>query len=381
MNAVAEGLLAAGHTVKILAINSYKYNIELDSIPSDYKRKTAIELVFLDLKVKPLPALLNLFTSKSLHVERFISEEFANTLTEILKGQTFDIIQLETLYVTPYIGLIRKYSKAPVILRAHNIEHLIWHRLHDGEKNIFKKWYLGHLASTLKNYELGILNELDGIVTITPNDAEFFAKYFPEEKIISIPFGVQPEKIEKYRLSPDNHRESAIFHLGSMNWMPNQEGIKWFLKEVWPLLAIKHKNLSFRLAGRDMPEWLVNYNLEGVIIDGDVPDAIEYMHKYNIMVVPLFSGSGIRIKIIEGMLAECAIVTTRIGAEGIQCQDGVHLMLAETAEEFIKVIEKLLIGEVDPVQIGKNANEFVRKHHNNKKLISDLESFYYSRLN
>jgi polysaccharide biosynthesis protein PslH len=380
MNAIAEGLLAAGHKVKILAINSFKYNIDPDTIPSDFRDKTGIELVFIDLKVKPWLAFINLFTRKSFHVERFISSEFAKALSNILIKEHFDIIQLETLFVTPYIDLIKKYSQAPVILRAHNIEHLIWQRLYKGEKNPVKKWYLGHLAKTLRNYELGILKQLDGIVTITANDSEYFGKYFPKEKICPIPFGIQPELIEKYTKGSGITREMALFHLGSMNWLPNQEGIKWFIKKVWPILASRHKELVFRLAGREMPDWLLNMNAERIIIDGDVDDAIEYMHKFSIMIVPLFSGSGIRIKIIEGMMSECAIITTRIGAEGIMCEDGKHLLLAENAEEFAESVTNLLSGEINVVEIGKNAREFIQKHHNNKQLISELESFYLSRL-
>lgn len=381
MNAIADGLITAGHKVKILAINSFKYNIDLSTIPSEYREKTGIELVFIDLKVKPWPAFLNLFTKKSFHVERFISEEFSKALSKILINEQFDIIQLETLFVTPYIDLIREHSKAPVILRAHNIEHLIWQRLFKGEKNLIKKWYLGHLAKTLRNYELGILKHLDGIVTITPNDSEYFCKYFPKEKIISIPFGIQPELISQYTKKPAGERQISLFHLGSMNWLPNQEGIRWFIREVWPIISSRHKDLVFRLAGREMPDWLLNLNAERIIIDGDVPDAIEYMHKYSIMIVPLFSGSGIRIKIIEGMMSECAIITTRIGAEGIMCEDGKHLLLAENAEEFSAAVTKLISGEINAAEIGKRANEFIIKHHNNKHLISELESFYLRRLN
>lgn len=376
MNAMAEGLMAAGHQVKILAINSFKYNINLESIPKDYRDKTGIELVFMDLRVKPLAALRNIFTDRSYHVERFISNDFSDTLEKILKSEKYDIIQFETLFVTPYLDLIRRYSDAPVILRAHNIEHLIWERLYNGEKNPLKRWYLKHLADTLRNYELNILKKLDGIITITDKDAEFFEGFMKKERIIAIPFGIQPEKMSKYTNYKGEDAEMSLFHLGSMNWIPNQEAIRWFLKEVWPTVHSQHNHLKFRIAGREMPEWLANISQAGVINDGDVPDAVEYMHKHRVMIVPLFAGSGIRIKIIEGMMAGCAIITTSIGAEGINCVNGEHLLIAETAGDFINCINRLVNDDEFAKELGRKASEFVKREHNNRYLMEKLESFY-----
>ena len=125
MNSIIEGLINANNQVKVLAINTNKYFTDIEKIPSDYRKKTNIEAVYIDLSIKPLDAFFNLFTNKSYHVERFITKDFENKLIEILKNEKFDIIQFETLYITPYIKTISKYSKAKIVLRSHNIEHLI----------------------------------------------------------------------------------------------------------------------------------------------------------------------------------------------------------------------------------------------------------------
>jgi hypothetical protein len=129
MNSIITGLLEAGHQVKILAINSEKYNVKESDIPEDYKRKTGIELIDVDLDVKPMNAFLNLFTKKSYHVERFISKEFSARLIEVLEKEQFDVVQLEMLYMAPYVDDIRAHSKAMIVLRAHNVEHKIWERI------------------------------------------------------------------------------------------------------------------------------------------------------------------------------------------------------------------------------------------------------------
>lgn len=377
MNAMVAGLLEAGHNVKVLAINSNKYQVDIDSIPLDYKSKTDIELVYIDLKVRVIPAFLNLFSSKSLHVERFITTNFANALEKILLRQKFDIIQLESLFIAPYIPLIRKLSAAPILLRAHNIEHLIWQRLQTGTKNPFKRWYFKHLTNTLRSFELDTLSKVDGVIAITPKDAQYFKKHLSEKHVISIPFGIQPEVIEKYTRRINTIVEpTAIFHLGSMNWLPNQEGILWFIENVWPEISTKHKGLTLHLAGRNMPDNIRKLSSESIIIDGEVPDAIDYMHRFQIMAVPLLSGSGIRIKIVEGMMAGCAVVTTTIGAEGINYTNGRHLLIADSASDFKSALNKLITDAEYTSNMGKEAAQFVAHNHNNAILINNLLTFY-----
>ena len=150
MNANIEGLIAAGHRVKVLALNTNKYFIKPEDIPQDYIDKTQIEFVYQDLSIHPFDAFLNLFSKKSFHVERFITEAFAEKIVEILKKNKYDIVQLEMLYMTPYIHVIRKHSKAKIILRSHNVEHLIWQRVTNNTENVLKRSYLAGLTRKLK---------------------------------------------------------------------------------------------------------------------------------------------------------------------------------------------------------------------------------------
>lgn len=377
MNAIAEGLINAGHQVRILAINSYKYKVDINSIPKSYAEKTKIELVLIDLKVRVVPAFLNLFSSKSYHVQRFISADFSNAIKRILKEEEFDVIQLESLFITPYVKLIREYSKAVITLRAHNIEHKIWERLSIGEKSLVKRAYLKHLARTLRLYELEAIQLVDGIVAITQSDADYFSNYVDTGRIISIPFGIDTAtSFEIKGEHPEQSFNNTIFHLGSMNWKPNVEGIIWFLKEVWPELSKSDSSVRFHLAGREMPHEIFSFKSDKVIIDGEVPDALEYMKKFKVMVVPLFSGSGIRIKIIEGMLAGCAVITTSVGAEGINYSNGKNILIADTKEAFIDNVNFLFNHPEKIFELGKNASIFVKEEHNNQRLISKLESFY-----
>ncbi len=175
MKSLIDGLLAAGHQVKVLAVNSEKYQVNSDEIPDEFLKQTAIELVDLDLKIKPFAALLAFLKNESYHVKRFISKKFKLKLAEILQASSFDIVQLETVFMMPYVDDIRKYTAAPIVLRAHNIEHLIWKRIASQTRFPLKKLYLHHLSKTLKTYELESLNNANGIAAITRKDAAFFS--------------------------------------------------------------------------------------------------------------------------------------------------------------------------------------------------------------
>ena len=372
MNSIVTGLLEAGHQVKIMAINSEKFNVKESDIPDDYKHKTGIELIDVDLRVRPLKAFINLFTKKSYHVERFISDDFKERLAEVLAKGQFDVVQLEMLYMAPYVETIREHSKAMIVLRAHNVEHKIWERIAKETKFFLKRWYINHLAKTLKEYELNALETVDGIAAITRKDAAFFRKYC-SKPIVDIPYGVYPEEFTpKYEIEG----KPKFYHIGSMNWMPNEEGIRWFIEEVLPKTVEKAPDFVYHLAGRNMPEWLTNLNDPHIDVIGEVPDAKAFVANHDVAIVPLLSGSGIRIKIIESMAMGKTVITTRVGAEGILYDEEVNLIIAENKAKMVEAIRAINENPQTAVEIGKAARKLVEETYDNRKIIARLLMFY-----
>ena len=372
MNSIITGLLEAGHQVKVLAVNSPKYNVKESDIPKDYKQKTGIELIDVDLKVRPWKALINLFTRKSYHVERFISKDFKARLVELLEKEQFDVVQLEMLYMAPYVETIRQHSKAMIVLRAHNVEHKIWERIAKDTKFFVKRWYISYLAKTLKEYELNALETVDGIAAITRKDAAYFRKYC-SKPIIDIPYGVYPEEFTpKYEIEG----KPKFYHIGSMNWMPNAEGIRWFIEEVLPKTVEKVPNFVYHLAGRNMPEWLTTLNNQNVDVIGEVPDAKEFVANHDVAIVPLLAGSGIRIKIIESMAMGKTVITTRVGAEGILYDEEVNLIIAENKAKMVEAIRSINENPQIAVRIGQAARKLVEETYDNRKIIARLLMFY-----
>ena len=372
MNSIVTGLLEAGHNVRILAFNSNKYHIEKDSIPQEYRRQTKIDFVDIDLSIKIVEAFKNLFSDESYHVKRFLSKEFTNKLEKILKKDRFDIVQLETIYMAPYIDTIREHSKAKIVLRAHNVEHKIWERI--AKKTFFfaKRWYLRHLIRTLRTFEMSILDKVDGIAAITTTDASFFRRV-TATPVIDIPFGVD---IEKFDPVFEVGNAPTFYHIGSMNWMPNEEGIKWFLNNAWDEVLERVPKAKLYLAGRNMPKWLQKTRKKNVVVVGEVPDAHEFVNQHNVAVVPLLSGSGMRIKIIESMALGKTVITTLVGAEGIQYSEFENIIIAENVPKMVENISRLYNHPEEAEAIGLNARRLVEELYDNKKIINRLELFY-----
>jgi len=372
MNQLIEGLLRKGHSVKVLAVDSVKYHVNPDEIPTQYRQQTNIEFVRLNLRIKLLPALWNWLLGRSYHVQRFISTAFRNKLIELLKHGQFDIVEMETLFMTPYVEVIRKHSRAKIVLRAHNIEHLIWERMHRQEKNILKKAYLAYLHKSLKNYEIKALDQFDGILPISEKDAAFF-RANTSVSVQCIPFGIDLHKAKSNATFPEKY---DLVHVGAMNWLPNQEGIEWFIKEVWPRLQQKIPNIKLALAGREMPDKLLHLNIKNVTVLGEVSEAQAFINTGKISIAPLLSGSGIRIKILESMSLAKPVVATPVGAEGVDYQAGKNILIADTPEDFARAIQFLTEHPDEAIRIGKNARELIAEKYNHTEIIKQLCVFY-----
>jgi glycosyltransferase involved in cell wall biosynthesis len=371
---LARGFSLLGHEVTILAMNTVKHHVTLTEIPESVKELAEFKLVNVPARISPVSALLNLmFSRKPYNAVRFISKTFEDELIKVLHENDFDIIQLEGLYVCPYIPVIRENSKAKIIYRAHNIEHEIWSRTAIMAHGL-EKWYLKNLSKRIKKFEVQTLNKYDLLVPITGRDGAILDKLGNKK-----PRHVSQTGIDSSVLIPNskNLKHPTLFHIGSLEWSPNQEGLIWFFDNCWDSIREKYPDLRFYIAGRNAPVWFQRMlNLTNVVFMGEVADAYEFINSKSIMVVPLFSGSGMRIKIIEGMALGKPIVTTAIGTEGISTTSGVNIVVTEDAAGFVQSISDLIENREYFDKISKNAIEYIHENFDNLSSAGALIEFY-----
>ena len=373
MAAITEGFLLDGHLVKVLCMSTHKHPFSASKVPSEILTKTEMQAVEMDTRIKPLDAILNLFSSDSYNIERFYSQEFENRLVEILKASEFDIIHLESIFCTPYLNAIRLHSKAKVVVRAHNIEFKIWEQLASQERNSIKKRYLNLLASRLKKYELDVLMKVDGIVAITKEDASELKHLGISVPFEIVPIGMDVNSIQSNPLQTDSLH---LYHLGAMDWQPNIDGITWFLNEIWPKIEAQFPSVSCSLAGRKMPASLLSGSSGNLRIEAEVSSVSEFISDKNVAIVPLLSGSGMRVKIIEALAFGKVVITTSLGATGIPYEDGENMLIANSPDEFVQKI-RLLHDNPDLItSIGTEARKLAEVEFDLKNLSSKLTYFY-----
>jgi glycosyltransferase involved in cell wall biosynthesis len=374
MNNLTQGLIDAGHKVKILTIFTHKHDLNLEQLPAEYIQKTDIEGVHVDTRINLVDAFTAFMTNDSYHVNRFFSPDMDIKIERLLRKQSFDVIHLESLFMTPYIGTIKRHSKAPVILRAHNIEYTIWEKIALGTKNPLKRLYLNFLAKQLKEFELMMFNTVDGIATISESDKIRMLQLGVRKPIRTIPFGIDLQSY--YPTEFVAKKTPSLFHLGAMDWEPNIEGLTWFIEKVWPTIHQSFPDLPLHLAGRNMTEYFRGLNVPGVHIWGEVEDGHAFIQSHDIMVVPLLSGGGIRVKIIEGMALGKVIISSTIGAIGIQYKEKENLLIADTANEWINAIDLLINQAGKQEMLAKNARQFAASHFDNRNVTKELIHFY-----
>jgi glycosyltransferase involved in cell wall biosynthesis len=354
---------ALGAELTLLCMNTPKHYFKIEDLPADYQVYKSIHAVDVDSSVKPISAFLNLFTSESYHISRFDSPAYHEKLTNILQKETFDIIQLETLFLTPYINTIRKYSKAKIVLRAHNIEHEIWERITKNTIFAPKRWYLKLLSRRLAIYEKEQLNNCDLLLPITQRDLNFARQFGFNKKGLVTPIGLDAAD---YQVDNSSfQKQLSLSFIGSLDWMPNVEGLNWFLDKIWTTAKEKHPTISLHLAGRNTPDSLYNLESDQLKVLGEIPDAKAFINAHSLMLVPLLSGSGMRVKILEGMALGKVVLSTTVGLEGIIGKHKEEFLVADTPEEFMAALDYCYKNPEAMKRIGEAARKVILEEYDN----------------
>ena len=378
MDSLTRGLLDMGHQVKVVSIHTDKHPFLPDEIEPDYLAQTQFEVAYADTELNVRDALSHLVTGESYHLSRFLVPEMERTVEDALRAQVYDVVLLESLFTTAYIPAIRRLSDADLVLRAHNVEHALWDEVAADMTSRPKRWLLNRFKSKLQSEEIKVLAALDGVVTITGDDAAWFEETLqnvhPTSKcrVEVVPFGMDVDGTPHAAL---NEAPTRALHLGAMDWAPNHQGVSWFVQDVWPLVRQALPEAQVALAGRNMgPEWTSDENA-GVHVLGEVDDAAATYDTPSVVVVPLHAGSGMRIKIAEALAAGRPIVTTTKGMTGLPLEHKEHVMVADTAEHFAKALVELLSNGDKATAMGQRGRAWAQVNLQHRARAERLTAF------
>ncbi len=367
------GLLGMGHQVWLLALNN-KAGLDNCRPDEDIAGKLNYKIHRIDTTVTVFQVATNLFQKTSFNIDRYFDEDFEQLVINEVKATNFDVIQFEGLQTTLYFDAVRKNSKAKLIYRAHNIENQLWDRMSKQKIDPFKKTYLKMHARRIKYYEMELLNRFNAVLVFTNEDKQTLIKDGIRININVLPLGV---RLDQYHPNIRLTEFPSLFFLGSLDWLPNREGMEWFLENFHKEIATSELMTKLYVAGNDIPDVFDDYEALGkIFIQGEVDNAMEFINSKAIMIVPLLTSGGMRVKMVEGMAMQKCIISTSLGAEGINYVDGRDLLIANTVAEFYHAIKRCISDENFCREIGTNARKLIEEQYDNNVITQKLVDFY-----
>jgi len=297
-------------------------------------------------------------TSVPYSVAKYQSILFAEKMRGLLEEQTYDLIHCDHIHMTHYLNLAKDI---PTVIDEHNVEYRILERCGSVEKNMIKKILYVQQAQKMKRFETQKMKEADACCAVSEDDADLLKALGGRAKISVIPNGVDTEYFrthDEQRTANDEHL-SLVF-TGSMDWMPNEDAVIHFCEDVLPLIWQKEPQVKFFVVGKAPSSQIrVLGSDERIVVTGCVDDVRPYMEQAGVFVVPIRIGGGTRLKILEAMSMEKALVSTSVGAEGIAYTPGAELVTADDAPGFAGAVLHLLNDQARRQSLGQEGRRLV----------------------
>lgn len=315
--------------------------------------------------------------------QRLWSPSFISAFKALLTTASPDLIQIEGLELTAYLGAAREAAPAArVIYDAHNAEHLIQQRAWRTDRGRPARWpaaaYSSIQARRLSRFEAQVCAEADAVLCVSSADATALSTLARPKRLVIVPNGIDVDEYvpgivpEGFTAGP-----ADLVFTGKMDYRPNVDAAVWFAAEVFPKVLAAAPGARFVIVGQQPAPAVARLAaLPGVVVTGGVEDARPYIAGAAVYVAPLRMGGGTRFKLLEAMALERPVVTTRLGAEGFDVAHGRELLLADKAGEFAGAIIRLLADPGLGRRLGRAGRAFVLAHHDWRAILPRIESAY-----
>jgi glycosyltransferase involved in cell wall biosynthesis len=231
----------------------------------------------------------------------------------------------------------------PSVLFQHNVESEIWRRRAAVARNPLAKMIWAMEFRKMRRFERAAVCKFQHVIAVSENDRALMKEWVDGDRVTVVPTGVD---LAEYRPEPAASRETAtaplVVFVGAMDWQPNTDGVEYFCTEIWPAIRAEVPQARLRIVGRNPGKSVQKWASESIEVTGRVPSVVEHLHESAVVIVPLRIGGGTRLKIYEAMAAGKAVVSTTVGAEGLDVQHGRDIVLADDPNSFAQAVLMLL---------------------------------------
>ena len=270
-------------------------------------------------------------------VSRFKSEAVREQLGRWFAEARFDVAVCD--FLDAAINFPEKLT-IPTVLFQHNVESEIWRRHAETSSDVARKLVYKLEFAKMLNYERKIVRKSEHVIAVSENDRNIMSAWVDASRITVVPTGVD---LRQFRPGPAPEGSAPIMtFVGAMDWEPNIDAVEYFCRDIWPGVLARVPSARFQIVGRNPDRRVRKWASESVEVTGSVASVVDYLKHAAVVVVPLRVGGGTRLKIYEAMAMAKALVSTTVGAEGLDIQHGENLILADEAESFTRAITDFL---------------------------------------
>lgn len=292
-----------------------------------------------------------------LNVTRFASSIVKRQILEWLSEERFDAVLCDfltpTLSLPPVHGLVK-------ILFEHNVESLLWARRAATQRIGVQRALFRYEAAATLRWERRMLSEFDLVLAVSEEDKRHMHRLAPGSSVEVVETGVDIAEFRAQEGSP--RKGNLVVFVGSMDWHPNEDGVLWFVQEVWPQVVVSRPDAVFRVVGRRPSPRIQGLRDQGIEVTGDVDSVVPHLREAAITVVPLRAGGGTRLKIFEAMAAGVPVISTTVGAEGLPVVPGADLVIADDPQGMATEILDLLGTRDRRERIAAHASATVERY-------------------
>jgi len=310
----------------------------------------------------PAKILQGLWGRWPLPVANYMSDEMMQKLDQLLERERFDLIHLDSLHMTAYLPALRKLTAAIVVYDWHNIESELMFRYGQNVRSMPRRLYANATGRRLEDLERTILRDGSRHIVCSERERLKLKDIAPAAQIDVIENGVDARSFSDVA-SKDTTRNRILF-VGSMNYHANVEGAEYFAHRVWPKLHQQYPGWRLTLVGSSpAPAVVALRQLAGIEVTGTVPDVRPYYREAIVAVVPLQTGGGTRLKILEAMAAGVPVVSTAVGAEGLAVAHDRNILLANSEDDWYEMLASVSSDENLRNKLVRKASELVRTRY------------------
>ncbi len=351
-------LTRAGHEVTVLCLVP-RGDTETDPAElSEIARIVAVR----DVPDASVPRYLaNLFDPLPWPIRRYASRAADRAVRELLDAETFDLVIANSIHAATRLATVRAHTSAPCVLFAPNVQstimELYWRHLPGPAARLYGRIQWRKMVA----FERGLAPRFDRVFVYTETDRSGLLDLAPDAKVEIVPIALDVAALAE----GDEAEEFDMLFIGYLGWAPNLDSLAWFMDDIAPRIRRLRPGTDLAVVGAGAPPWVGALDDESPYtrVHGRVEDATPFFKRARVLVVPLRIGSGVRVKIVQAMAVGCAVVTTSKGCEGLEVENGTHLLVADRPDEFAEAVVRVLESGAERRALGEKARELAAAKH------------------